>query len=199
MKYENGHYIITFLGGTVKKFTTLKEADLYGANLYKADLRGANLIGAYLREADLYGANLRGANLRGVNLYGANLIGAYLREADLYGANLRGTDFYKADFRGANLYRANLRGSYLRGADLRGADLRGANLTNCKGIISFTGGKHFAFAFKYNDIKYVKIGCITKSVDEWLESKEVAVKEGYLSENIKRYKSFITFIKECEL
>jgi len=129
-----------------------------------------------------------------ITLIRADLRGADLRGADLSGADLREADLYEADFRGADL-----RGADFRGANLKEVNLEGADLTNCKGIISFTGGKHFAFAFKYNDIKYVKIGCITRSVDEWLESKEVAIKEGYLSENIKRYKSFITFIKECEL
>ena len=81
------------------------------------------------------------ADLRGADLRGADLSGADLREADLYEADFRGADLEGADFRGANLKEVNL---------------EGADLTNCKGIISFTGGKHFAFAFKYNDIKYVK-------------------------------------------
>ena len=101
--------------------TTLREANLWGADLREADLRGAdlqeaNLWGANLRGADLQGADLWGANLRGANLWGANLQGANLRGANLLGANLRG-----ANLRGANLLEANLRGADLQGADLWGA------------------------------------------------------------------------------
>lgn len=48
------------------------------ASLRDADLYGADLCGADLRGADLYGANLRGADLRGAYLYGADLCGASL-------------------------------------------------------------------------------------------------------------------------
>ena len=104
-------------------------ADLYGANLYGADLYGANLSVAGLRYANLSGANLRyanlsGANLRDANLYGADLYGANLYDADLYGANLR-----DANLSGANLRYANLYGADLYGANLYGADLYGANLS----------------------------------------------------------------------
>ena len=107
---------------------TIREANLYGANLYEADLRGANLYGANLYEADLRGANLRGANLYEADLRGADLRGADLYEANLYGANLRGADLYGANLRGADLRGANLRGADLRGANLYGADLYGADL-----------------------------------------------------------------------
>mgnify|MGYP002681761857 CR=1 FL=1 len=66
--------------------TTLREANLWGADLREADLRGADLREADLRGADLWGANLQGANLRGANLLGANLRGADLQGADLWGA-----------------------------------------------------------------------------------------------------------------
>ena len=58
--------------------TTLRGADLRGADLYGADLRGADLYGADLRGADLYGADLSGADLYGADLRGANLRGANL-------------------------------------------------------------------------------------------------------------------------
>ncbi len=45
--------------------------------------------GANLRDADLWGADLWGANLRDANLGGADLWGANLRDANLWGANLR--------------------------------------------------------------------------------------------------------------
>jgi hypothetical protein len=54
---------------------TLRDANLWGANLRRVDLRGANLWGANLRRADLRGANLRGANLRRADLRGADLWG----------------------------------------------------------------------------------------------------------------------------
>ena len=46
--------------------TTLREANLWGADLREADLRGADL-----QEANLWGANLRGADLQGADLWGA--------------------------------------------------------------------------------------------------------------------------------
>jgi len=104
---------------------------------------------------------------------GTDLRYADLRYANLRGANLRGVDLYGAD---------------LRGADLYGADLRGTTLTHCKGILSFTGGKHLIVYFKYNGVHYAKIGCMTKPIQEWLvEFDEVGTKECYDVETIKLY------------
>ena len=151
----------------------------------RIDLRGANL-----RDADLYGANLTGANLRDADLRGADL-----RGADLEGANLRDADLYCANLRGADLTGANL-----RGADLRGANLRGAYLTHCKGILSFTGEKHLIVYFKYKDIYYAKIGCLTKTIQEWLvEFNEVGTKEGYDVETIKLYGEILKVFSGFEI
>jgi len=107
---------------------SLREADLYGA-----DLRWANFREAKLREANLYGANLRGADLRRAdlrwaNLEEANLEGADLRRADLRGTDLRGADLRWANLEGANLHGADLPGANLRWAMLHGADFRWADL-----------------------------------------------------------------------
>jgi uncharacterized protein YjbI with pentapeptide repeats len=101
--------------------TTLREADLRGANLREADLRGADLWRANLRGANLWGADLWGADLQEANLREANLREANLREANLWGANLRGANLWEADLQGADLWGADLRGADLREADLRGA------------------------------------------------------------------------------
>jgi len=87
---------------------------VYAHSLREADLYEADLHGAYLCEADLEEADLRWGNLREADLRRAILRGADLRKADLRGAILRG-----ADLRGANLRGADLRGAYLTGADLR--------------------------------------------------------------------------------
>ena len=113
-----------------------------------------------------------------IDLYGANLIGTDLEGADLTGADLKGADLEGATLEGANL----------TGANLKGADLEGANLTYCKGILSFTGEKHLIVYFKHKDKYYAKIGCITKTIEDWLiEFDEVGVKKGYDVETIKLY------------
>jgi len=144
---------------SIKK--TLLEAVKTGANLTDANLRGANLTDAYLRGANLTDAYLRDANLRGANLTGANLTGANLR-----GANL--TDAY---LRGANLTGANLRGAYLRGANLRGAKLKDSKGDEIiiKKIRVFSGlYRYIVIAIiDENDIKYIKMGCFTRTLEEW--------------------------------
>ena len=133
-----------------------------------------------LRDANLREADLRGADLRDANLEGADLVGANLRDANLRGAILQG-----ADLEGANLV----------GANLRGANLYGANLEGAKGIISFTATSHFSFAYMYNNEKYIKIGCITHKVSEWLTNVvEIGKKHGYTEHQIHLYASFIKFI-----
>ena len=134
---------------------------------------------------DLYGANLKRADLRGVDLEGADLRRADLRGADLEGANLRG---------------ANLGGADLGGADLRGANLYGVNLTFTKGIMSATLGKHLAVAFVFEERKYVKIGCKTLTVEEWLSDfEDIGRVENYSDIDIKLYVSFIKFISTVPL
>ncbi len=115
----------------------LREANLWGANLWGADLREADLRGANLRGADLREANLWGANLRGANLWGANLQRANLLGANLWGANLRGADLREANLWGANLQRANLSGANLWGANLRGAGIIGLGETPSGGALIF--------------------------------------------------------------
>ena len=193
-------YEIKFLDGRVQEFDTLVGVDLYGANLKRADLRGVDLEGADLRRADLRGADLEGANLRGANLGGADLGGADLRGADLGGVNLGVANLRRADLRGANLGGANLYGADLRGADLRGANLYGVNLTFTKGIMSATLGKHLAVAFVFEERKYVKIGCKTLTVEEWLSGfEDIGRAENYSDIDIKLYVSFIKFISTVPL
>jgi uncharacterized protein YjbI with pentapeptide repeats len=127
---------------------------------------------AHLFGADLAGADLRGANLRGANLYGANL----------YGANLFG-----ADLTGANLSKAILYGAYLSEANLYGADLSQTNLSGTN-IIRFQFNKHETYYFEGN----IQIGCIHKSVTDWLDTyMEVGKRQGYSDAEIFAYGQFI--------
>ena len=158
-----------------------------------------------LRDADLEGANLRDADLRSVDLRSANLYGTDLRSADLRydnleGADLRSADLRSADLRGADLEGADLRYANLEGADLRSADLTGAYLTHCKGILSFTGEKHLLIYFKHKGIYYAKIGCRTKTIQEWLvEFDEVGDKECYDVETIKLYGEILKVFSGYEI
>ena len=136
------------------------------------------------------------ANLRGANLGGADLKGAYLRDADLRGAYLRGANLGGADLRSAYLGGADLESADLRSADLRGADLEGANLGGANwlntNILTFQAGKHFAFCHE----NVIKIGCITKTIEEWItDAESIGIKENYTKKEIRAYTSWI---KTCK-
>ena len=198
IKNRQGEIIITGAYESVKDVCE-KSKNLSGANLSGADLSGANLSEAdlreaYLRGADLSGANLREAYLREAYLRGADLSGANLREAYLRGAYLSG-----AYLGGADLSGANLSGADLSEADLIGANLHGANLYGVKNIklpiINISGTQHSIF---YMDGK-IKIGCIEKTVDEWLlEYEKIGKKNNYTDEQIEEYKKYIDMIAMME-
>jgi hypothetical protein len=153
--------INTYLSGA-----NLYGANLFGANLSRANLSEADLSGADLSEADLSGANLFGADLSGAKLSGADLSGANLFGADLSGVKLSGANLYGADLSGVNLYGANLYGANLYRADLSEADLFGIKI---KTAVVFTGlYKYIVIPFISEDNKkYVKMGCFTRTVEEW--------------------------------
>jgi hypothetical protein len=102
--------------------STLRNADLTGANI-----EGASLAGADLREARLERAVISGADLSGARLDKADLTGAILRGANLARAALSGADLTGADLIGANLAKARLKGAALTAARLDGATLDGAD------------------------------------------------------------------------
>jgi len=171
----------------------LFRANLRGADLRGADLIGANLIRANLSKADLSGAYLIGANLSEANLSEAhlskaNLSEAYLREANLIGANLRGADLIGAYLSEANLSEANLSEAHLRGADLRGAK-------NCfirHWLPQIQGSRHFVCM---SGERTLKIGCISNSIDWWLENCEkCGIENGYTPEQIVEYRRYIELI-----
>jgi hypothetical protein len=95
-----------------------------------------------------------------------NTVKDTLIEAVKQGADLRGAYLEGADLEGADLEGADLEGADLRGADLRGAYLEGIKI---KKIMVFTG------LYKYivmsiideNDIKYIKLGCHLRKVEDW--------------------------------
>lgn len=105
-------------GATQPLLTTLRHADLPGAELAFAklvgtDLRNADLSGADLRRTDLRDGRVQAATRR---LEGAVLVEARLSKADLRGVNLSGADLRRADLRGVRLGRATLDGARLEGA-----------------------------------------------------------------------------------
>ncbi len=101
-----------------------------------------------------------------------------------------GKEGERADLEGANLTNANLRGANLYRAYLTDANLSGANLDDIKGkqILTFSAGKHFAYACDGN----IKIGCETMTISEWLDTYEqIGEQEGYTKQQIKDYGAFI--------
>ena len=73
------------------------------------ELSGANLYAKTLREANLYKADLFGGHLGGAELSRANLSRATLREANLYSTSLNRADLSGADLRdGIGLTQAQL-------------------------------------------------------------------------------------------
>ena len=170
-----------------------ERANLKGANLGDANLSGANLKGANLSGAYLISAYLEGANLRGANLYRAYLISAYLEGANLKGANLSGANLKGASLESANLKEANLAFANLEGVNLESADLKSADLDGIKGkqILTFSAGKHFAYACDGN----IKIGCKTMTISEWLDTYEqLGEQEGYTKQQIHLYGNFIKLV-----
>jgi hypothetical protein len=136
-------------------------------------------------------ANLEDANLRGANLRGAYLIGANLGGADLRGADLRGADLWSADLRGADLRGADLRGAYLRGANLMGANLRGAKGFEIFPIQILGSGHPIIRTSKTN----VKVGCIEKPINEWLDNyKTIGVEQGYSKSKINEYGIYLEML-----
>lgn len=87
-------------------------------------LKYANLAGADLTGSNLSGADLRGVNFAGANLTDANFQGCVLHGASLAGAVIDNTNFAKADF---------------RGCDVRGRDLVYANCPSVKTNKTFDG------------------------------------------------------------
>lgn len=133
-------------------------------------------------------ADLSRTNLSRVNLSGANLENAILARANLFGTNLSGATLAWAKLIGANLQKANLKGTNLQGAFLD-------DIQN-KLIITFQAGRHFAY---YCD-KYVKIGCKTHTLTDWLENyKKIGKEAEYTSLEIELYGKFIQMCATLQL
>jgi len=119
-------------------------------------------------------------NLNVANLHGANLCGA-----DLHGADLHGADLHGADLHGANLY----------GANLCGADLYGT-----KGILTFVGERDLLIYFKHKETYYFKIGCMTKTSDEWLRSfSDIGAQNRYSKDTTRLYGDVIKLFIQYDL
>ena len=161
------------------------DKDFEGLNLSELDLSGLDLSGL-----DLSYAILEDANLYNVNLEDANLEDANLSNAKLYKANLSNVNLENANLLYAYLCKANLSNS-----KLYNADLRNANLKDIKGkkIDTFHYNKHFAY---YCD-GILKIGCESKTPEEWLECyKELGKEHNYTELEIEMYLRFINMCKD---
>lgn len=88
----------------------------------------------------------------------------------------------------------------LVGADLRNANLIDANLTSTKGVIASYLGKHLAFGYVFENQKYVKIGCRTETIVEWLQTYEsVGKSENYNDVEVKKYGYFLKMLDDLML
>ncbi|MFB6176929.1 MAG: pentapeptide repeat-containing protein [Halobaculum sp.] len=118
--------------------TTLRTANLHGADLSGADLRNVGIFYADLRDADLSNASLTDADLTSAKLHradltdadfgGAELVGASLPDATLRRTALREANVSETDLHGATLVDAALSYADLTEADLRSATIRRSDL-----------------------------------------------------------------------
>jgi hypothetical protein len=109
-------------------------------------------------------------------------------------ANLSGADLSKA-----NLFRANLYEADLYGADLSETYLSGANLSEVKGIVSFTAERELAVAFFHAGETKLKIGCEVHTLEYWASNyKKILENQGYKSTQIAQYGLFIKAIKSLK-
>ncbi len=106
---------------------TLQHVDLREASLDQGTLRSTTFLECLLGGHDLPPPTFDAANLRGADLQAADLLGSSLRGADLTGADLTGADLSDADLEGADLSRASVRNAFLltlhSGTNLSGATL----------------------------------------------------------------------------
>ena len=125
-------------------------------------------------------AKLRGADLRGADLYGADLF-----EADLRGADISEVDLRRANLSEADLFRVNLRGAMIEKAELGSSKIK-----------IFELGQHSGFYLN----GFVTIGCVSKSLEEWLETyEEVGKKNNYTKNEIKEYGAFLDYLNHLKL
>jgi hypothetical protein len=100
------------------------------ADLRDADLWGADLFQAVLVDCDLRGARLWGADLRRANLLDSRLDDAYLMGAKLQGANLGGVSAVHARFASSQLDSVDLSGANLTNARFWGSSLRSVRVSH---------------------------------------------------------------------
>ena len=122
-------------------------------------------------------------------------------ETDTWKLALEAAVKSRADLSGANPSRANLSGANLSGANLSRANLSranlyGANLYGAKGVdkfpIQILGHKH---SLQTTEKGELRIGCHTKSFDEWfLHAEEIGKEEGYSPMDVEIYKLHIQHI-----
>ena len=118
---------------------------------------------------------------------------ADLSDADLSGADLSGADLSDANLSGADLRRADLRRADLSGANLSGADLSDANcLTALGDFLRIAGSRHAIIAI---DAENVSIGCMRRSLAEWLHCyQQVGEEEGYTAAQIAEYGRHLEYV-----
>jgi len=132
---------------------------IYGKVLFEYEKKNntirETLIKAVNSGADLHGADLSDAHLRGADLHGADLHGAHLRGADLSDAHLHGADLSDADLHGAHLH-----GAHLSDAEYKGLKIRKI------AVFSYIY-KYVAMPIITKEGNYIRLGCYTRSVEEW--------------------------------
>lgn len=172
----------------------LSGASLSGANLSGAYLTQANLSEAKLVGADLSGAYLIGADLRRARLIKANLSGASLSDANLSGAYLTQASLIEAKLVGANLSEANLVRADLIRADLSEANLSDAKLNIlCADFVKGADLQVISMGLRHRMVRYentVTIGCLSLTIDYWLENfKTIGRNHNYSEVEIRCYEA----------
>lgn len=163
--------VIAVLKELVKNFGTLININYKTMNKIQIKSIYGSILFEYEKENNTVKETLVEAVKRN-----ADLTGAYLIDTDLRFACLRGAYLIGSDLRNTDLRNTDLRFAYLRGADLTGSDLRFAELTSAgENKITIKKATVFTGLYDYlvlpiideNDIKWVKMGCFLRTVEDW--------------------------------
>ena len=105
--------------------------------------------------------------------------------------NLEGV---QADLAGADLTRADLTSANLSGANLYGADLEGTIFPFIKGKIIYSIGCSGYFGYFCDG--FIKIGCMTLTIQEWIDrGEQIGKGNNYSDEEIETYMNWIRGMK----
>lgn len=105
------------------RWSRFLDSSLIGANLSNSNVDFSLFQDADIRWTQLKRASFYGADMRGVKMAGADVTGADFSGCDLTNADLRGIIARNASFTGAVLHGTNFSGADLSGAMMSGSDL----------------------------------------------------------------------------